>query len=307
MAMEGTASTTPTTAIDKALSTKRIRLDRGFGIVPSNLVSSMSAYRILLGLMLATPVTAEVPSAVSITPQVQQAEDVAGDERGSDVGELNVPQGELSIDDALDRRGSITFRKTPLQEVVFLLSDLWQINIVVGEKVTGEVSGIFKDAPLRDVLSAVLTSSGYSYKAAGQSLIVLPIDEVGTSSLEFVSKTLPLRTKDDAQRDSTIEAAKLLLSDRGRIQAFGGNSVLVVDSPDRVVAVEKMLIDLRAAQQIPGGATGALTPPAADGGSPDENQVLGAVGMYRPRIAYFTPQFTEASEMAEALKEAFGG
>ncbi|MCM2371723.1 type II secretion system protein GspD [Aporhodopirellula aestuarii] len=201
-----------------------------------------------------------------------------------------------AIEDALQRRASITFRKTSLQEVVFLLSDLWQVSIVAGEKVTGEVSGVFSDAPLRDVLSAILTSSGYGYTAAGNSLIILPIEEVGTASPEFRSRTLPLMIANDQQRTSTLEAAKMLLSDRGKIQAFGNGQVLVIDTPDRIAQVEKMFADLQVREPAPGGAAASLASPAP----------LGNVGWSKTRIAYFTPQYTEAAEMGVSLSAALG-
>ena len=91
-----------------------------------------------------------------------------------------------TVDEALATRGSVTFRKTPLSEVVFLLSDLWQINIVAGEDVSGEVSGSFFDAPLSEVLAAALTSSGYSYRKTGSSLIVLSADQIGVDDPSFV-------------------------------------------------------------------------------------------------------------------------
>ena len=69
-----------------------------------------------------------------------------------------------TVDEILDTRGDITFRKTPLSEVVFMLSELWHINIVASENITGEVSGAFRDTPLREVLSAALTAGGYSYE-----------------------------------------------------------------------------------------------------------------------------------------------
>ena len=83
-----------------------------------------------------------------------------------------------SIDEALRRPGSVTFRKTAINEVVFVLSDLWGINIVTGSEVTGDVSGTFRDAPLGEVLNAVLTSTGYGYHRIGESLIVLPIAQI---------------------------------------------------------------------------------------------------------------------------------
>lgn len=212
---------------------------------------------------------------------------------------------DITIEEALDRSGSITFRKTSLQEVVFLLSDLWRINIVAGENVEGTVSGVFNDAPLRDVLSAILTSSGYGYTAAGNSLIVMPIDQVGTGNPDFRSRTLPLMIADDAQRTSTVEAAKMLLSDRGRIQSFGRDSVLVIDTPDRIDQVQQMFASIGAS----GRALTIATPNSDANGENNRNPatLAGNGGVWTPlQIAYFTPQYTEASEMAVALTQALG-
>lgn len=220
-------------------------------------------------------------------------------------------QGKLAsqtIENALQTRGSITFRKTSLQEVVFLLSDLWNINIVAGEKVEGTVSGVFNDAPLRDVLSAILTSSGYAYTAAGNSLVVMPNDEVGTGSPDFRSRTLALLINDETQRTSTIEAAKMLLSPRGQIQSFGKDRVLVIDMPERIERVEEMFASIGAG----GRAMSSDMTTGGDGttgGASPENRIagLGNGGVWAPlRIAYFTPQYTEASEMQESLAQALG-
>lgn len=219
-----------------------------------------------------------------------------------------------TMQEALARRGSITFRKTSLQEVVFLLSDLWQINIVAGEKVEGTVSGVFNDAPLSDVLSAILTSSGYGFTSAGNSLIVMPIEDVGTNSPEFRSRTLPLLITDETQRTSTIEAAKMLLSDRGQIQSFGRSSVLVIDTPDRINRVEEMFVSIGAGGRPPttsdfnGGAINGGPGNSGDtAGDSNMAALTGNGGIWAPlRIAYFTPQYTEASEMAESLTQALG-
>jgi general secretion pathway protein D len=148
----------------------------------------------------------------------------------------------ISVDEALVRPGSVTFRKTAISEVVFVLSDLWGINIVAGSEISGEVSGSFRDAPLGEVLNAVLTSNGYGYRRIGESLIVLPLD---------------------------------------RLQGGGGFSANVPSSSGT------------------GAAAGASAVPSVvsysgfqDGGS--------------LAIQYFSPQFTEASEMALPLQTALG-
>nr|WP_233215678.1 secretin N-terminal domain-containing protein [Rhodopirellula bahusiensis] len=208
----------------------------------------------------------------------------------------------LAIDEVLSQRGSITFRKTSLQEVVFLLSDLWNINIVAGEKVTGNVSGVFKEAPLRDVLSAILTSSGYGYIAAGNSLVVLPLDEVGIGHPDFESRTLRFQAADETEMTATIAAAQLLLSDRGRIQPVGRGAMLVVDKKTNIDRVQQMLIAMS---------------PQASGQRLNDSGDSSSAGMQRSaspnvydamatELIYLTPQYTEASEMRESLEAALG-
>ena len=132
----------------------------------------------------------------------------------------------VSVEQALETKGSVQFRKTPLSEVVFLLSELWHINIVAGENISGEVNGSFHETPLREVLTAALTATGYSYRQTGNSLIVLPADEVGVDNPEFDTQTvrLPPSLNND---EATLEAAKLLLSERGQLRKIGEG--LVVD------------------------------------------------------------------------------
>ncbi len=197
----------------------------------------------------------------------------------------------VTVEEALATKGSVTFRKTALSEVVFLLSELWHINIVAGENVDGQVSGAFHDAPLHEVLSAALNASGYSYRKTGNSLIVLPIDQVGSDDPNFASETirLPTMLRDD---DSTLQAAELLLSDRGQMQRIGDSAVLVVDTAPRIARIRQLFADLTPADQMTTG-----TPGTAD---------LAPNAITQSGIAYFTPQFTEAEEMAEPLQMALG-
>ncbi|MEM8667012.1 MAG: secretin N-terminal domain-containing protein [Planctomycetota bacterium] len=194
-----------------------------------------------------------------------------------------------SVEDALETRGSVTFRKTPLSDVVFMLSDLWHINIVAGENVTGEVSGAFHDAPLKEVLSAALTAGGYGYRKTGNSLIVLPVEEIGTDDPSFVTETIriPVSLQND---ESAQQAAQLLLSERGRLQKVGESGLLVMDSAPRVARIRQLFQEISSDQPA---ATGAATPMAAD-------------TITQSGIAYFSPQYTSAEEMAEPLQLALG-
>jgi hypothetical protein len=125
--------------------------------------------------------------------------------RGASVGTVNGPlnSGEPSLglrpsigngelDALLNKKGDVTFRQTQLSEAIFSLSSVWHVNIVAGSEVNGEVSGVFTNVPLSEVLDAVLSANGYGYKKSGQSLVILPIDSIGNQDPNLRSKTLPL-------------------------------------------------------------------------------------------------------------------
>ncbi|QDT07116.1 Type II secretion system protein D precursor [Rubripirellula lacrimiformis] len=221
------------------------------------------------------------------------AEQTSSDGTGQPTGSETAP---LTVAQALQMRGSVTFRKTPLSEVIFLLSDLWHINIVAGEDVSGDVSGSFHDAPLSEVLAAILTSSGYSYRKTGSSLVVLSADQIGVDDPSFASETLrlPPSLREDA---STLEAASLLLSERGELKKIGSDLVLVIDAPERIQRVRSLFDSLTPSPAQASAAQSANAP---------VEPLLIASANTLSGISYFTPQFTEAEEMAESLREALG-
>src|SRR6056297_1325269 len=221
------------------------------------------------------------------------------------------PLAPTSVAEALERPGTVTFRKTPLQEVVFLLSDLWQINIVAGEAVTGDVSGTFHETPLREVLSAILSASGYGYRQTGNSLIILSADEIGSDDPGFVSQTLRVPPNDNA--DGLLEAARMLISERGQIVDLGGTQVLIKDYPDRVAKVKSFFDDLAATtantgsrnqhhqnapvHNVPNDNGGELT--RRIDGAFFENDPIGGGS---DEIRIFRLDYTEAEHMQESLE-----
>jgi general secretion pathway protein D len=235
------------------------------------------------------------------------------------LGDQSATTGEAKyndVDAALERRGSITFRKTSLSEVVFMLSEHWKVNIVAGEGVSGEVSGTFYNAPLKEVLAAILSANNYGYRRTGHSLIVLPADRIGSDDPGFVSQTWRIG---DSVSEETLEAARLLLSPGGQMRSVGSEMVFVIDHPERIESVRKFLASLS-----PDAAATNATPsrPAQPAQSaqpvdavsrqngpelvppPAPDQPIG--GEFSSGIAYFTPQFSDAEPMVEALRQAMG-
>jgi len=183
------------------------------------------------------------PKAQSL-PTTEPASAPAGDAVNSSATTEHADRP-ATVEEALATRGSVTFRKTPISEVVFLLSDLWNINIVAGADVTGEVSGAFQDAPLSEVLSAALTASGYGYRQMGSSLVVLPIDQLGTSGTpgaasQFTRAGIAYFTPQYTEAEEMAEPLQ---------QALGETVVVAVYPQENRIMVKGSAADLQLADE----------------------------------------------------------
>jgi general secretion pathway protein D len=214
---------------------------------------------------------------------------------------VNTPQADVSLEDLLDRRGSVTFRQTALSEVVFSLGQIWGVNIVAGSDVDGVVSGVFEDAPLSEVLDAVLGANGYGYKLSGRSLIILTLDKIGADDPKLRQKTLRLPGS-ETDEVALLQAAELLLSTRGRLQVISGNhTVLVVDLEAHVKRIEEFFKDYDKQGERP----------TIGGNSDDENTITESSvrppsNSSGPSALYFAPQFTAAADLEPSLIAVLG-
>jgi general secretion pathway protein D len=162
---------------------------------------------------------------------------------------------------ALERPGDLNLHGLSLNEALFTISEQWNINVVAGE-VEGTVNGVFKRAPLREILDSILLSNGYNYRAVGKSLVVSSVAELGQINPFFQSATIPVRTADI---DEVVEGAKLLSTPQGQVRALkSAHSIVVLDFPDRV----KMIREFVAA--IESASSGRFSSPDGRSGLPLE-------------------------------------
>jgi len=69
----------------------------------------------------------------------------------------------IPLNVALETRGDLSLQDATIEKALFTIGASWRVNIVVGKDVKGTVSCIYKQAPLREVLDAILLANGYSY------------------------------------------------------------------------------------------------------------------------------------------------
>lgn len=202
-----------------------------------------------------------------------------------------IPQGEesapKSLLETLERRGDLTLRNSSLEGALFTISELWGLNIVSGD-VRGTVNGVFKNAPLREILDSILLSNNYGYRPVGDSLAVSPLSELGKVNPFFVSATIPIRNADVQE---VLNGASVLSTPTGQIKALPtARALFVLDFPDRVKMIREFVASIDAAS--------SGRPTATNGADPADP----LVGPEALSVAYLKAQFVPA-ERAQVILE----
>ncbi|MEW4561735.1 secretin N-terminal domain-containing protein [Bremerella sp. JC770] len=183
------------------------------------------------------------------------------------------------IESALKQRGDLTLRETSLPHALQTISEIWNINVVLGSKVEGTINGTFRDAPLYDILDSLLLLNGYGYRPVGDSLVIVPLSELGTSNPMFRSETIPL---EHASAVEIIPAVESLKSRGGSIQAIASaNSLTVVDYPDHLEMIRNAVKNI---DQV-----------AAGSGAAPGTRIITDVLNYRP-------EYIDAKSLLEAIQ-----
>jgi general secretion pathway protein D len=187
--------------------------------------------------------------------------------------------GATDLTAALERRGDLTLRNSSIDGALFTIGELWHVNIVVGE-VKGNVNGVFKNAPLREILDCILLSNGYSYRPVGDSLVVSPLAQLGQINPFFKSATIVVESADI---DEIVEGAKLLSTPTGQIRAIkSARSIFVLDFPDRVQMIREFVT-------------------AVDTATRAEHAGAGVRSFAPLQVGYFRTQYIAAKTAEDAL------
>jgi general secretion pathway protein D len=151
------------------------------------------------------------------------------------------PQESADLAVALEKPGDLNLHGLSLNAAMFTIGEQWNINIVAGD-LQGNVNGVFKQAPLREILDAILLSNGYNYRAVGKSLVISSVTELGQVNPFFQTATIPVQSADI---EEVVQGAQLLTTPKGQIRALkSANSIVVLDFPDRVKMIREFVATL---------------------------------------------------------------
>jgi len=189
----------------------------------------------------------------------------------------------VKLSAALVRPGDLMLRQTDLSAALLMISEIWEINVVLGPDVTGSVYAQFVATPLHEILDAILLPNGLGYRPMGQSLVIMKIEQLGDLNPMFDSAALRLRNVDPSE---ILESVRLFGSPQGKVEAIpSAGTLMVVDFPDRLARMRQFV------EEMDRTAGGRAKGPVADAGGP-------------LTVASFAPEFVAAASLKEALETA---
>ena len=222
---------------------------------------------------------------------------VAGLLSSQAVAQEETPTPQRGLDNAmrakLAARYSLDLRDATLLDALFSIRDATSLNIVVGDEVTGSVNASFSETPVHDILDSLLTARGYGYRVVGNSLVIVPLEDLGDQLPLFETEVIGLTHSTPRDLLPTVES---MLSPEGHVHGIdSSNSLVIIDYPDRIARAKShvMALDL-AAERYEQSRRIRANP---NSGFPDR-----ADAEDQPVIArIFRPQYVNSTVLADAI------
>lgn len=202
-----------------------------------------------------------------------------------------------SMERTLERRGSLTLRDATVIEALFALRQQWNIDMVVSDTIDGQINATFSNASLREILDSLLLSRGYGYQIVGNSIVILPLGQLGAFKPLFHSEVIPLKHADPAEVTAVIE---LLLSPQGKAMPIpSAKSVMVLDFPDRMTLIKQRVASI---DQPPGGSRNPQAEPAMPGPAAPPSTTPAGPPQVQLEVRVFRPQFVKVDTLLPVIQ-----
>lgn len=149
-----------------------------------------------------------------------------------------------SLDAVLAKKGSLELRDATLADWLLAIQKTWNIDLGYDSDALQQKTwtGKFTDRPLKDILDTILGPNSYGYRRQGNSLIIVPADQLPEAS-KFEVGMLDVKYANLAELELTLP--NLLLSPQGKTKSIPSTKTLmVIDFPENVEMVRKHIAAL---------------------------------------------------------------
>jgi type IV pilus assembly protein PilQ len=208
----------------------------------------------------------DAPAEVEVSLRVQG--DAAQSSGGDQPAAGKEPQAEQSIKVGVNDRVTMHVSGLPLADALRMLSEPTRRNIVLADGIAGTVTASLYNVTFDEALQAMLASNRLGYRAKGDFVYVLPLEDIAKmmeAERKVVTRVITLTYVNATSAKSLVEP---LLSGLGRISVtppstvgLGGDSgpgdtkgdayastdtLVVTDFAEKVAEIEKILKQLDA-------------------------------------------------------------
>jgi len=144
---------------------------------------------------------------------------------------------------------SVNFKDAELVDVIRLLSEQHELNLVLGEEVTGKITLRLKKVPLEKALDLILKANGYTWFIDDNILLVKAAEGGITHSAELETRIFQLYFLDASMIITalteifTSQGKAVPLSSASAIggEAAGSDLIMVTDVPDNFELIERII------------------------------------------------------------------
>jgi len=143
------------------------------------------------------------------------------------------------LQEQMQKTISITFRETPIDDVIRAIAEKANVDIIKSPQVTGTVTATLTDVPLGEALDNILASHGYGYVADKNVIRIAPLSELAQKEELLVSKIYRITYADVKDVEKTLEK---FISKRGSLSSSTSTSdIIVTDTESKIKAIETFI------------------------------------------------------------------
>lgn len=138
----------------------------------------------------------------------------------------------LPLQERLEKRISVEFRKTPLEDVIRIIAEQADVDVVASPNVTGETTVKLTDVPLQEALRSILEVHGFDYVVGENIIRVLARDEMPKVLEPQVTQIFEITYADV---DEVVKSLDKFKSEVGFVSHIQGTShILVTDRQAKI-------------------------------------------------------------------------
>jgi type IV pilus assembly protein PilQ len=158
---------------------------------------------------------------------------------GSAEDDANKKEVLTPLQQQMQKTISITFRETPIDDVIRAIAEKANVDIIKSPQVTGTVTATLTDVPLGEALDNILASHGYGYVADKNVIRIAPLSELAQKEELLVSKIYRITYADVKDVEKTLEK---FISKRGSLSSSPSTSnIIVTDTESKIKAIDTFI------------------------------------------------------------------